>query len=97
MRAYYNFPHVLLKDMILNYNSDLLSRIIDGQNKFGATQIIDTAIDKAHLSEFVSYKIEFIKVGNLNALKYRFTTSAMPISITDCAYIIILVKNKIII
>ena len=94
MRAYYNFQHVLLKDMILNYNSDLLSRIIDGQNKFGATQIIDTAIDKAHLSEFVSYKIEFIKVGNLNALKYRFTTSAMPISITDCAYIIILVKEQ---
>lgn len=94
MRAYYNFQHVLLKDMILNYNSDLLSRIIDGQNKFGATQIIDTAIDKAHLSDFVSYKIEFIKVGNLNALKYGFTTSAMPISITDCAYIIVFVKEK---
>lgn len=94
MRAYYNFQHILLKDMVLNYDSDLLSRIIEGKNKFGATQIIDTAIEKAHLSDFVSYKIEFIKVGNLNALKYRFTTSAMPISITDCAYIIILVKEQ---
>lgn len=80
--------------MVLNYDSDLLSRIIEGKNNFGATQIIDTAIEKAHLSDFVSYKIEFIKVGNLNALKYRFTTSTMPISITDCAYIIILVKEQ---
>lgn len=94
MRAYYNFQHILLRDMVLNYDSDLLSRIIEGKNKFGATQIIDTAIEKAHLSDFVSYKIEFIKVGNLNALKYRFTTSAMPISVTDCAYIIILVKEQ---
>ncbi len=94
MRAYYNFQHILLRDMVLNYDSDLLSRIIEGKNKFGATQIIDTAIEKAHLSDFVSYKIEFIKVGNLNALKYRFTTSTMPISITDCAYIIILVKEQ---
>lgn len=94
MRAYYNFQHILLRDMVLNYDSNLLSRIIEGKNKFGATQIIDTAIEKAHLSDFVSYKIEFIKVGNLNALKYRFTTSAMPISITDCAYIIILVKEQ---
>lgn len=88
MRAYYNFQHILLRDMVLNYDSNLLSRIIEGKNKFGATQIIDTAIEKAHLSDFVSYKIEFIKVGNLNALKYRFTTSAMPISITDCAYML---------
>lgn len=94
MRAYYNFQHILLRDMVLNYDSDLLSRIIEGKNNFGATQIIDTAIEKAHLSDFVSYKIEFIKVGNLNALKYRFTTSTMPISITDCAYIIILVKEQ---
>ncbi|NLY81121.1 MAG: Hsp70 family protein [Lysinibacillus sp.] len=94
MRAYYNFQHILLRDMVLNYDSNLLSRIIEGKNKFGATQIIDTAIEKAHLSDFVSYKIEFIKVGNLNALKYRFTTSTMPISITDCAYIIILVKEQ---
>ena len=48
MRAYYNFQHVLLKDMILNYNSDLLSRIIDDKNKFGATQIIQEAI-RRHL------------------------------------------------
>lgn len=94
MRAYYKFQHQILKDMILNYDSDLLKRIIDGKNNFGATQIIDTAIEKAHLSDFVSYKIEFIKVGNLNALKYRFTTSAMPISVTDCAYIVILVKEQ---
>lgn len=94
MRAYYNFQHILLRDMVLNYDSDLLSRIIEGKNNFGATQIIDTAIEKTHLSDFVSYKIEFIKVGNLNALKYRFTTSTMPISITDCAYIIILVKEQ---
>ena len=94
MRAYYKFQHQILKDMILNYDSDLLKRIIDSKNNFGATQIIDTAIEKAHLSDFVSDKIEFIKVGNLNALKYRFTTSAMPISITDCAYIIILVKEQ---
>ncbi len=94
MRAYYNFQHILLRDMVLNYDSDLLNRIIEGKNNFGATQIIDTAIEKAHLSDFVSYKIEFIKVGNLNALKYRFTTSTMPISITDCAYIIILVKEQ---
>ncbi|MDY5264998.1 MAG: Hsp70 family protein [Eubacteriales bacterium] len=94
MRAYYNFQHILLRNMVLNYDSDLLSRIIEGKNNFGATQIIDTAIEKAHLSDFVSYKIEFIKVGNLNALKYRFTTSTMPISITDCAYIIILVKEQ---
>ena len=94
MRAYYNFQHILLRDMVLNYDSDLLSRIIEGKNNFGETQIIDTAIEKAHLSDFVSYKIEFIKVGNLNALKYRFTTSTMPISITDCAYIIILVKEQ---
>lgn len=80
--------------MVLNYDSNLLSRIIEGKNKFGATQIIDTAIEKAHLSDFVSYKIEFIKVGNLNALKYRFTTSTMSISITDCVYIIILVKEQ---
>ena len=94
MRAYYNFQHILLRDMVLIYDSNLLSSIIEGKNKFGATQIIDTAIEKAHLSDFVSYKIEFIKVGNLNALKYRFTTSTMPISITDCAYIIILVKKQ---
>lgn len=94
MRAYYKFQHQILKDMILNYDSDLLKRIIDGKNNFGATQIIDTAIEKACLSEFVSYKIDFIKIGGINALKYRFTTSTMPISITDCAYIIILVKEQ---
>lgn len=27
--------------MVLNYDSDLLSRIIEGKNNFGATQIID--------------------------------------------------------
>ena len=94
MRAYYKFQHQILKDMILNYDSDLLKRIIDGKNNFGATQIIDTAIEKACLSEFVSYKIDFIKIGGINALKYRFTTSAMPISVTDCAYIVILVKEQ---
>ncbi len=94
MRAYYNFQHILLRDMVLNYDSDLLSRIIEGKNNFGATQIIDTAIEKACLSEFVSYKIDFIKIGGINALKYRFTTSAMPISVTDCAYIVILVKEQ---
>lgn len=94
MRAYYKFQHQILKDMILNYDSDLLKRIIDGKNNFGATQIIDTAIEKACLSEFVSYKIDFIKIGGINALKYRFTTSAMPISVTDCAYIVILVNEQ---
>lgn len=94
MRAYYKFQHQILKDMIFNYDSDLLKRIIDGKNNFGATQIIDTAIEKACLSEFVSYKIDFIKIGGINALKYRFTTSAMPISVTDCAYIVILVKEQ---
>lgn len=94
MRAYYKFQHQILKDMILNYDSDLLKRIIDGKNNFGATQIIDTAIEKACLSEFVSYKIDFIKIGGINALKYRFTTSAIPISVTDCAYIVILVKEQ---
>lgn len=94
MRAYYKFQHQILKDMILNYDSDLLKRIIDGKNNFGATQIIDTAIEKTCLSEFVSYKIDFIKIGGINALKYRFTTSAMPISVTDCAYIVILVKEQ---
>lgn len=94
MRAYYKFQHQILKDMILNYDSGLLKRIIDGKNNFGATQIIDTAIEKACLSEFVSYKIDFIKIGGINALKYRFTTSAMPISVTDCAYIVILVKEQ---
>lgn len=50
MQTYYNFQHRVLKDMVLNYDSELLSRIIDEKNKFGATQIIDTAIEKAHLS-----------------------------------------------
>ena len=94
MRAYYRFQHQVLRDKILNYDSNLLKRIIDGKNNFGATQIIDTAIEKACLSEFVSYKIDFIKIGGINALKYRFTTSAMPISVTDCAYIVILVKEQ---
>ena len=93
MRAYYNFQHRLLKDIVLGYDSTLLKRIIDGKNKFGATQIIDTAIEKARLSDFVSYKIDFINIGNTNALKYRFTTSALPLNVTDCAYVIIFVKE----
>ena len=94
MRPYYYFQHQVLKDIILNYDSDLLKRIIDNENKFGATKIIDTAIEKAHLSNFVSYAIEFIKVGNINALKYKFTTSAIPLTSTDCAYVVIIVKEK---
>ena len=48
MRAYYNFQHISLRDMVLNYDSNLLSRIIEGKNKFGATQIIQEAI-RRHL------------------------------------------------
>lgn len=94
MTANYNFQHCVLKDMILNYDSDLLKRIIDSKNNFGATQIIDKAIDKANLSDWVSYKIEFISIGNKNALKYRFTSAAFPPTVPECSYVIIFVEKK---
>lgn len=94
MTANYNFQHCVLKDIILHYDSTLLKQIIDSENNSAAKKILDNAIEQANLSDWISYKIEFIKMGKVNALKYRFTSAAFPATVPECSYVIVLVEEK---
>ena len=94
MTANYNFQHCVLKDIILHYDPTLLKQIIDNKNNSAAKQIIDSAIEQANLADWISYKIEFIKMGKVNALKYRFTSAAFPATVPECSYVIVFVEEK---
>ena len=50
MTESYKLQHKLLKDIVLNYNSKELCKIIEDKNEFGAVQLLHQATAKASCS-----------------------------------------------